>query len=75
MSTVVLEHLFYSVKNKLRGGSTNPNVYNQLLMTAERNREEPHVLPNAIRIRKKSGLMQAGIEPTTLGVLAHYSNH
>ncbi len=33
-------------------------------------------MPNAIQIHTKEKIRaQAGIEPTTLGVLAHYSNH
>ncbi len=61
--------------SKLRGGSTNPNAYNQFLMTAERNRGHMCCQMPSEFIQRKKIRAQAGIEPTTLGVLAHYSNH
>ncbi len=75
----LLKHILHLLPcylgGKLRGGSTNPNAYNQFFNDSWK-KPRPHVLPNAIRIHTKEKIRaQAGVEPTTLGVLAHYSNH
>ncbi len=56
------------MQSKLRGGSTNPNAYNQFFNDSWK-KPRPHVLPNAIRIHTKEIIRaQAGVEPTTLGL-------
>ncbi len=55
------------MQSELRGGSTNPNAYNQFLMTAERNRGHMYCPMPSEFVQRKKIRAQAGIEPTTLG--------
>ncbi len=73
---LLLEKFTYrEIKSKLRGGSTNPNTYDQFWWQLKETEATCIAQCHPNFTQRKKIQDQAGIEPTTLGVLAHYSNH